>query len=80
VAPGRGPSRAALVTGRRAGGAVARNRARRLLREAWRTLGPRVEAGHDLVLVARGPFGRATAVELTEETEGLFRRAGLIEA
>jgi ribonuclease P protein component len=79
VAPGRGPSRAAVVTGRRVGGAVARNRARRLLREAWRALGPGVEAGHDLVLVARGPFGRARAPELIEEIEGLLLRAGLIE-
>ncbi len=35
--------------------------------------------GHDLVLVARGPFGRARAPELIEEIEGLFLRAGLIE-
>jgi ribonuclease P protein component len=68
-----------VITGRRVGGAVARNRARRLLREAWRALGAGVEAGHDLVLVARGPFGRARAPELIEEIEGLFLRAGLIE-
>jgi hypothetical protein len=45
----------------------------------WRALGSGVEAGHDLVLVARGPFGRARAAELIEEIEGLFLRAGLIE-
>jgi ribonuclease P protein component len=79
VAPGRGPSRAAVIAGRRVGGAVARNRARRLLREAWRALAPGVEAEYDLVLVARGPFGRAGAPDLIEEIEGLFLRAGLIE-
>jgi ribonuclease P protein component len=79
VAPGEGPARAAWVTGRRVGGAVARNRARRILREAWRALAPGVEEGHDVVLVARGPFGRARAPELTEEIEELLRRAGLIE-
>jgi ribonuclease P protein component len=79
VAPGHGPARAAWVTGRRVGGAVARNRARRLLREAWRALAPGVEEGHDVVLVARGPVGRARAPELTEEIEELLRRAGLIE-
>jgi ribonuclease P protein component len=79
VAPGRGPSRAALVAGRRVGGAVARNRARRLLREAWRTLGPEVEGGHDMVLAARGPFGQARALDLTQEIEDLLRRVGLIE-
>jgi ribonuclease P protein component len=58
---------------------VARNRARRVLREAWRVLAPDVEAGHDLVLVARGPFGKARAPELIEEIESLLRRAGLFE-
>jgi ribonuclease P protein component len=79
VAPGRGPSRAAWVAGRRVGGAVARNRARRLLREAWRTLGPEVEEGHNMVLAARGPFAQARAPDLTHEVEELLRRAGLIE-
>jgi ribonuclease P protein component len=78
VAPGEGPARAAWVTGRTVGGAVARNRARRLLREAWRALAPEVEVGHDLVLVARGPFGRARVSELIEEIEGLLRRARLM--
>jgi ribonuclease P protein component len=58
---------------------VSRNRARRVLREAWRALAPGVEEGNDLVLVARGPFGHAGTPELIEEIEGLFRRAGLVE-
>jgi len=78
VAPGDGPPRAAWVTGRRVGGAVARNRARRLLREAWRTLWSRVEGDRDLVFVARGPFGRATAHEVTEEIEDLLAKADVI--
>ncbi|MGH2764958.1 MAG: ribonuclease P protein component [Actinomycetota bacterium] len=80
VAPGDGPSRAAWITGRRVGGAVARNRARRLLREAWRALSPGVAHGYDLVMVARGPLGDARAPELTAEIEELLRRAGLIES
>jgi ribonuclease P protein component len=80
VAPGDRPSRAAWITGKRVGGAVARNRARRLLREAWNALGPRVRDGYDLVMVARGPFGTAGAPELAAEIEELLRRAGLIES
>jgi ribonuclease P protein component len=79
VALGDGPARAAWVTGRRVGGAVARNRVRRLLREAWRKLAPVVADGHDLVVVARGPFDRTKAPELAEEIEELLRQAGLIE-
>ena len=57
---------------------MARNRARRLLREAWRTLWSRVEGDRDLVFVARGSFGRATAHEVTEEIEDLLAKADVI--
>jgi ribonuclease P protein component len=77
-APGTGRSRAAWVAGRQVGGAVARNRARRLLREAWRQLWPRTTDGHDVVLVARGPFGRATAPDLAREIEDLLTRVGMM--
>jgi len=79
VAPGPGSSRAAWVAGRRVGGAVARNRARRLLREAWTELASSVSAGYEVVLVARGSFGGAKAAEVVEEVEALFRRAGVLK-
>ena len=75
VAPGGGPPRAAWVTGRRVGNAVVRNRARRVLREAWRTVWPRVQDGVDVVLVARGPFGDARTADLVEEIEELLTQA-----
>ncbi len=78
VAPRPGPSRAAWVTGKRVGGAVARNRARRLLREAWRALAPRIREGNDLVFVARASFESAKAPDLIEEIQQLFTDAGLI--
>jgi ribonuclease P protein component len=77
-APGGDPSRAAWVAGRRVGGAVARNRARRLLREAWRQLWPRTAGGSDVVLVARGPFERISSQDLVHEIEELLTRAGMI--
>jgi len=48
-----GPSRLGLAVPRSVGSAVVRNRVKRLLREAWRTLLDEVPAGHDYVLVAR---------------------------
>ena len=75
MAPGDGPARAALVTGRRVGNAVVRNRARRLLREAWRTLRPEVRDDVDIVLVARGPFGDARTPDLVKEIEKLLAQA-----
>ena len=75
MAPGDGPARVAMVTGRRVGNAVVRNRARRLLREAWRTLRPEVRDDVDIVLVARGPFGDARTADLVEEIEKLLTQA-----
>lgn len=57
---------------------MARNRARRLLREAWHTLASRVRDGHELVLVARGTFGDPKASELIEEIEDLLTQAGVM--
>jgi len=48
-----GEPRLGLAVPRAVGSAVARNRVKRLLREAWRELLPRVPAGQDYVLAAR---------------------------
>lgn len=74
VRPCEGPSRAAWVAGRKVGGAVRRNRARRLLREAWRTLAPGIGNGWELVLVARRDIDGAKAENVIQEVEELLRR------
>jgi ribonuclease P protein component len=48
-----GEPRLGLAVPRATGGAVVRNRVKRQLREAWRTLLPNVGRGHDYVLIAR---------------------------
>src|SRR5207249_7333070 len=71
-----GGVRAAFVAGRRVGTAVQRNRARRILREAWRRIAPSVSAGTAVVMVARGAILPARTQELETEMRQLLGRAG----
>lgn len=72
VAPG--PGDVAVVATRRVGGAVQRNRARRILREAWRQVSPQVTSGFDTVLVARTAIRGAKTQDLVTEMTQLLRR------
>ncbi len=73
LAPGAGD--AAFVASRRLGGAVVRNRARRVLREAWRRVPREGSTGFDAVFVARKGMRGAKAQDLAEEMEALVRKA-----
>jgi len=68
VAPGHG--RCAVVASRKVGGAVERNRAKRVLREAWRMIAVEPPTAIDVVLVARegirGVKTQGLIVEMTE--------------
>ena len=52
-AHGGGPPRLGLSVSRRVGGAVVRNRVKRVIREQWAARADRVPAGSDVVVVAR---------------------------
>lgn len=70
LAPGTGDR--AVVAARRVGGAVERNRAKRILREAWRQVSPQVTSDVDAVLVAREAIRGATTQDLVSEMSELL--------
>jgi ribonuclease P protein component len=72
VASGSGQS--ALVAGKKVGGAVQRNRARRVLRAALREVAPKGMDGHDIVLVAREAIRDARTQDLIAEMTELLGR------
>lgn len=70
--------RVGIITSRRLGSAVVRNRVRRRLREAVRLDRPRLAAGCWVVLVARAGAAEAPFAALQEEWRRLAKRAGLL--
>ncbi len=70
--------RIGVAAGRTVGTAVKRNRAKRLMREAMRTLLPNVASGWDLILIARPALLSSTLTETREALLNLLRRAKLI--
>lgn len=70
--------RVGLVTSKRVGGAVLRNRLRRRLREIVRRHQHDLRAGVWLVVVTRAAAARATSAELDAEWLKLAQRAGVM--
>lgn len=75
-------NRLGLTVGKKLGGAVERNRAKRLMREAYRTvsdeLGEKLGHGFLVILAARTRILSAKTPEVKEDLQNLFRRLGMI--
>lgn len=69
--------RMAVVASKKVGGAVARNRAKRLIREAARTIAWR--PGTDLVVVARMPCAASRLEEVRADLQQLARALNVSE-
>jgi ribonuclease P protein component len=74
-----GYTRIGITASRKVGNAVARNRARRLLREAARLCYPHITGGWDLVLVARSCLVQAKTPQVLASLEKALKRADLWE-
>lgn len=71
--------RCGITTAKKIGCAVKRNRARRIIREAWRQLMPRINRGCDMVFVARTRTAYVKMQSVRDEMEKHLRLFGLIE-
>ena len=72
-----GHNRYGFVASRRLGGAVVRNRVRRILREIVRLSAPRLKPGFDITFVARNAVVGQPYSKVMAALDELFRRANL---
>ncbi|MBI3763466.1 MAG: ribonuclease P protein component [Chloroflexi bacterium] len=73
-------SRFGFTAGKAVGGAVRRNRAKRLLREAVRAHLSRIQSGWDLVWIARAPIARAKFAEVRAAVGRRLGRARVLKS
>jgi ribonuclease P protein component len=73
-----GPTRFGLATGRALGSAVIRNKVRRRLREALRSIGPSLRPGWDVLVIARPAILEADLPVITQTLRRLLARGGVV--
>lgn len=72
------PRRVGFTAGKRIGAAVARNRAKRLLREAYRLNASKLADGYDIVVVARPEITKQPFHEVERAFIKASEKAGIL--
>jgi len=73
-----GSTRVGITASKKIGKAVERNRSRRVIREAYRTLYPLLPSGYDFVFVARSRTGRSKMAEVLSAMKKHLTSAGIL--
>ncbi len=72
-------TRFGMATGRAIGSAVVRNRVRRRIREALRSMGPLIQPGWDVLLIARTGLVEVDYETLVKTLRRQLTRSGVLE-
>ena len=72
-------TRTAFVASRKVGNSVERNRARRLIREAYRATAPETASGYDIIFVARNTINGCKETEVEKSIRKALAECGLLK-
>ena len=70
-------NRIAFLASKKVGNAVARNRARRLMKESVRTMEPIKSIGYDIIFIARNTINGKKCVDVQKSIKNALRRTEL---
>lgn len=73
-----GICRMGITTGKKIGGAVQRNRARRIIRAAFVEYSSRIKSGYDIVFIARTRTCGLKSTDLTSVMQKHLSKAGIL--
>jgi len=79
ISNGLGYSRKAFLASKKVGGAVARNRARRLMKEGFRKVENEVLPGKDILFIARKDAVNVKSTEVEKSIRRALEKCGLIK-
>jgi len=71
--------RLGITVSKRVGKSVQRNRVKRLIRESFRQLRPRIKTEYDIVVVGRTPACQLMCQEAEDGLFHLFRKASILK-
>ena len=71
-------TRTAFVASRKVGNSVERNRSRRLMRAAYRSMEPYVKSGYDIIFVARASIIGCKEPEVERQLRKSLESAGIL--
>ena len=70
--------RIGITAGKKIGNAVTRNRAKRVIREAYREIAPKISGSYDFVFVARTRTAHKKSTEIRQIMESQLKSLGIL--